>query len=65
MEGCSNLQLGQALQLHDSDLKAVNSKAEPDRVRPSRMAELRAEGSTLHATLLPASWNVIRATISG
>jgi hypothetical protein len=59
------LQLGQALQLHDSDLKAVNSKAEPDRVRPSRLADVRAESSSLHATLLPASWNVIRVKISG
>jgi alpha-L-arabinofuranosidase len=64
-EGFSDLQLGQALQLHDSDLKAVNSKAEPDRVRPSRIAEVRAEGSSLYATLLPASWNVIRAKLSG
>jgi len=65
MEGFSNLHLGQALQLHDSDLKAVNSKADPDRVRPSQIAEVRAERGSLHATLLPASWNVIRVKISG
>jgi GAF domain-containing protein len=53
-----------ALQMQDADLKAVNSKTEPDRVKPSTLAGVHAEESSLHATLLPASWNVIRFDLS-
>ena len=53
-----------ALQLHDTDLKAVNTKAHPDRVKPSTLAGVWAEGNCLTATLLPASWNVIRVMVS-
>ena len=63
-EGFSGLVVEQALQLHDTDLKAVNIKANPDRVKPSALASVRAEGHCLTATLLPASWNVIRVIVS-
>ncbi|MGQ0579095.1 MAG: arabinosylfuranosidase ArfA [Betaproteobacteria bacterium] len=59
-EGFSGLAVERALQLHDADLKAVNTKAYPDRVKPSTLAGVRAQGDSLTATLLPASWNVIR-----
>ena len=62
--GFSGLVVERALQLHDTDLKAVNTKAHPDRVKPSTLAGVWAEGNCLTATLLPASWNVIRATVS-
>jgi len=58
--GFSKLVVEQALQLHDADLTAVNTKSSPERVRPSNLAGVRAEGNTLTATLAPASWNVIR-----
>jgi alpha-N-arabinofuranosidase len=58
--GFSKLVVEQALQLHDTDLKAVNTRTHPDRVKPSVLAGVRAEGNTLTATLQPASWNVIR-----
>ena len=63
-EGFSGLVVERALQLHDTGLKAANTKAHPDRVRPSTLAGVRAEGNSLTATLLPASWNVIRAMVS-
>jgi alpha-N-arabinofuranosidase len=59
-EGFPGLVLEQAMQLHDADLQAVNSEADPHRVKPSALAGVRIEGSSLHATLRPASWNVIR-----
>ena len=63
-ERFSGLVVERALQLHDTDLDAVNTRANPDRVKPSALAGVRAEGNTLTATLLPASWNVIRVTAS-
>jgi alpha-N-arabinofuranosidase len=60
-EGFPGLVLEQAAQLHDADLEAVNSQADPDRVQPSPLAGVRTQGSSLYATLRPASWNVIRA----
>jgi alpha-N-arabinofuranosidase len=45
--------------LHNRDLKAVNSARE-EKVRPVLAEGGKLEGSTLRATLPPASWNVIR-----
>ena len=62
--GFPRLAVEQALQLHDADLKAVNTRAHPDRVKPSALDGVRTEGNTLTATLQPASWNVIRVMTS-
>ncbi|MEO8009609.1 MAG: alpha-N-arabinofuranosidase [Betaproteobacteria bacterium] len=62
--GFSGLVVERALQLHDTDLKAVNTKDNPGRVKPSTLAGVQVEGNTLTATLLPASWNVIRVMVS-
>ncbi len=62
--GFSKLLVEQALQLHDTDLKAANTRSNPDRVMPSPLAGVRAEGNTLTGTLRPASWNVIRVMVS-
>ena len=59
-QGFSGLKVDQALQLHDADLEAVNSRAEPDRVKPTALADVKAKDGQVFATLLPASWNVIR-----
>jgi alpha-N-arabinofuranosidase len=64
-EGFAELEIDQALQLHDADLEAVNTSAEPDRVKPSSLADVKAEGSRVSVTLLPASWNVIRLKEAG
>jgi alpha-L-arabinofuranosidase len=53
------LAVGDALQLADSDLSAVNTKENPDRVRPARLDDVQAEGGKIRATLQPASWNLI------
>ena len=63
-KGFSGLVVERALQLHDADLHAVNTRANPDRVKPSALAGVLAQGNSLTATLLPASWNVIRVMVS-
>jgi alpha-L-arabinofuranosidase len=62
--GFSRLALDQALQMHDRDLDAANSKAAPDRIRPWPLEGVALEGDRLRATLAPASWNTIRLTPS-
>jgi alpha-N-arabinofuranosidase len=52
------------LQLGDPDLKAVNTKQNPDRVAPQPLASVRTDGERLEAVLAPASWNVIRLAVS-
>ena len=53
-----------AVQLHEADLKAVNTVAAPERVMPSKLEAVRIDDSALEATLQPASWNVIRLQAS-
>ena len=49
----------QALQLRDADLKAINTRADPDRIAPKPLAGVRVDGERVEATLAPASWNMI------
>ena len=58
--GFSKLAVKQAQQLCDPDLKAVNSKAQPDRIAPKSLAKVKVAGEKIEAVLLPASWNVIQ-----
>jgi alpha-L-arabinofuranosidase len=58
--GFAGLAVKQALQLCDQDLKATNTKRNPDRVSPSRLADIRTDGERVEAELAPASWNVIQ-----
>ena len=51
--------LVEALQLHGTDLQAVNSEAEPDKVAPTPLNGLVMQGEQLRVQLQPASWNVI------
>ena len=62
--GFSGLAPKQALQLGDADLKAVNTKQNPDRVAPRPLASVRIDGERLEAVLAPASWNVIQLAVS-
>ncbi|MFI4985988.1 MAG: alpha-N-arabinofuranosidase [Alphaproteobacteria bacterium] len=64
-EGFSKLALDQALALSHPDLAATNSKENPERVKPSPLADVRAQGDRVRATLAPASWNVIRLKTAG
>jgi alpha-N-arabinofuranosidase len=61
--GYSKLALKQALQLYDPDLKAVNSKAQPDRIAPKPLTKVQVAGETVEAVLPPASWNVIQLAV--
>jgi alpha-N-arabinofuranosidase len=54
------LQIAEAIQLHDPDLSAVNCAQAPDRVAPRKLEQIRVEGSSVEALLQPASWSVIR-----
>jgi alpha-N-arabinofuranosidase len=63
--GFAALAVGQALELHDADLQASNSKQAPERIKPAPLKSAEVEGSRLRATLAPASWNVIRLTATG
>ncbi|HXT80619.1 MAG TPA: alpha-N-arabinofuranosidase [Acetobacteraceae bacterium] len=49
-----------ARSLHDADLGAVNTKDRPDRVRPLPLDGAEFKERLLHASLPPASWNMIR-----
>lgn len=60
LKGFGKLTVDQALQLHHPDLTATNTKKQPNRVAPAALAGVRVDGKGLHATLAPASWNVIR-----
>ena len=63
--GFANVVVRQALQLCDRDLKAVNTKAAPDRVSPKPLARVKVGGQRIEATLAPASWNVIELSVGG
>jgi alpha-L-arabinofuranosidase len=61
--GFGKLGVKQALQLCDSDLKAVNTRDNPDRIAPKPLAAVRTNGQSVEASLAPASWNVIQLTV--
>jgi alpha-N-arabinofuranosidase len=46
-------------QLHDPDLKKVNSKAAPDAVSPVANSTAKLEDGRLTVTLKRQSWNVV------
>ena len=63
--GFAGLDVERALELHDSDLKAANTRENPERIKPAPLAGVAIEGQRLRATLAPASWNVIRLAPAG
>ena len=58
--GFPRLTLLEALTLHDADLKAVNTRAEPERVKPGPLTDVQVGEGGLRAVLPPASWSVLR-----
>ncbi|HEY0165267.1 MAG TPA: alpha-N-arabinofuranosidase, partial [Sphingomicrobium sp.] len=58
LRGLGDRRLVEAFELHDTDLKAINSKEEPDRIRPAPHGNAAVEGAVLSAQLKPLSWNV-------
>ena len=69
LRGFDGLSLADAQTLQDADLLAVNTAAEPDRIRPRRLDGVSvvqaANGSArIGAELPPASWTVVRLAAS-
>ena len=62
--GFSKLEVDQAIELRDRDLKAVNTKTAPTRVKPSPLSGVEVKRGSIKAKLKPASWNVIRLKAS-
>ena len=62
--GFAGLEVAQAHQLCDADLDALNTRDEPDRIKPKPLGDVAARDTGLDATLAPASWNVIRLSRS-
>jgi alpha-L-arabinofuranosidase len=60
LKGFANLKTVAAHALHDQDLTALNTKDNPDRVRPAPLRGVEIGSSGLRATLAPASWNVVQ-----
>ena len=48
------------IELHDEDLKAVNTEADPNRIAPAYSTASKLEDGTLKTILRHKSWNVIR-----
>ena len=61
--GFGKVAVKQALELRDPDLKAINSKAQPDRIAPSPLTKVKSDGDRIEAVLAPASWNVIQLAV--
>jgi alpha-N-arabinofuranosidase len=64
IRGFSNLELIAAETLHDADLKASNTQAQPDRIRPGKLERVAVEAGRVVADLPPASWTMLRFTAS-
>jgi alpha-N-arabinofuranosidase len=60
MPGFGKLAVVEAVQLSNPDLKAVNTKDDPNRVTPRKLAGVKAGDARVTATLPPASWSMIR-----
>ncbi len=60
LEGWADFVLREHLVLYHADLAAVNSKAEPDKVRPKLQQDTHVTDNQLQARLAKHSWNVIR-----
>jgi alpha-L-arabinofuranosidase len=60
LKGFAKFKTATAHQLHDKDLTALNTKDNPDRIKPAPLRDLEIGSPGLRATLAPASWNVIQ-----
>jgi alpha-N-arabinofuranosidase len=60
LRGFGDVAVGSAHQLQDADLQAVNTKDEPDRIRPASLDTVRVADGGASAKLASLSWNVVR-----
>lgn len=63
--GFHNMSPREAHTLHHDDLGAINTKDDPNQIRPTPLAGVTVDGQKLSATLPPASWSVIRLAVDG
>ncbi|MGI4802615.1 MAG: alpha-N-arabinofuranosidase [Janthinobacterium lividum] len=64
IRGFSSLELVAAETLHDADLKASNTQAQPNRIRPGKLENVSVEAGRVVADLPPASWTMLRFAAS-
>ncbi len=64
IRGFGRFTVTEAQELRHADLKAVNSKAEPDKIAPAPLKEISVDGSKLRVGLKPASWNVVHLSVA-
>jgi alpha-N-arabinofuranosidase len=57
--GFAPLAVAEALHMRDDDLKASNSQAAPDRIKPRTLEDVAVQGNKLSLELAPASWNLV------
>jgi alpha-N-arabinofuranosidase len=59
-QGFGALQLRDAQHLCHPDLKAANTREDPDRVKPATVEDVGIDAGRIRATLAPASWTMLR-----
>jgi alpha-N-arabinofuranosidase len=60
IRGFGDLRVIDAQTMHDSDLKAANTRDAPDRIKPAALEGVAADAGAVTAELPPASWTVLR-----
>ncbi len=60
LQGFGALDMREALQLRNGNLKATNTRKQPDKVKPTALKGMKIGAGRLQAVLAPASWNMIR-----
>jgi alpha-N-arabinofuranosidase len=63
--GFAELAVAEALELRHDDLRASNSKAAPERIKPAPLAGVAGQGGRIRLELAPASWNLIALAPEG
>jgi alpha-N-arabinofuranosidase len=58
--GFGDLKGQEAHTLRDADLNAVNTKEQPDRIKPSAFSGINVSSGSANIQLPPASWTVVR-----
>ncbi len=58
--GFSKLAAKIAETMHHGDLNAINDKANPERIKPQKLRDVRIANDVIKLKLPPASWNVVK-----
>ncbi len=63
VRGFAPLAVGEALELRDDDLEAVNNKKQPNRIAPRALTTALVKDAKVSVRLAPASWNVVNLVV--